>query len=338
MLLRIVSESNIFSDISIINKITNKYLCFTSENEKKVKHELTALDNKKNNRIKNKILLSPIKILNASDDKLNENNKEYNSKDIIKKIKLPKIINNIAIRSSSTEYGRKEEIEKMEERIRLRKLKEEKIKKLEELMKQKEIEEKEKKQTIIEKKIKLRKELEGKIQKNLEKKREKEDEEKPILFLYELKNQKEIERQKIYDLRKKLDIENKRREEKRAEEYKQISLELEKQRLERINQIEIQRQQIEELKRINEENEEKIRKENEDKINIIIDELKMKSQKRKEIELKENGLENEQLKHKYRLYLLNKLVTQYLKIYKSNNISEIIILFMFVMLIIMKIL
>ena len=155
MLLRIVSESNIFSDISIINKITNKYLCFTSENEKKVKHELTALDNKKNNRIKNKILLSPIKILNASDDKLIiENNKENNSKDIIKKIKLPKIINNIAIRSSSTEYGRKEEIEKMEERIRLRKLKEEKIKKLEELMKQKEIEEKEKKQKIIEKKIK----------------------------------------------------------------------------------------------------------------------------------------------------------------------------------------
>ena len=322
MLLKLESESNIFGDISIINKMTNQYLTPT-KNGNQIKNELTENKMQKST-IRTKIFLSPLKISNSNKDILITEN---NSGNIIKKLELPKIIKNIANRGLSTDNDRKIEIEKMRERIEMKKIEQEKMKKkLEELRKQKEIEQKQKKLEMLEEKRKLRQERErqNQIRKKLELIKREKEEEKLRLFLNELKNQKEIERQKLYELRKKLDIEKKRREEKIAEELKQISFEFEKQRLERINQIEIQRQQIEELKRINEENEEKIRKENEDKINIIIDELKMKSKKRKEIELKENGLENEQLKHKYRLYLLNELVAKYLKIYKSDNIIEIL--------------
>jgi hypothetical protein len=64
-------------------------------------------------------------------------------------------------------------------------------------------------------------------------------------------------------------------------------------------------------------------KEEEEKINKLIENLKCQAKKEKELELKEEELDNDESKHEFRLSLIKEYVDQYLKQYKSNNIFVI---------------
>ena len=81
----------------------------------------------------------------------------------------------------------------------------------------------------------------------------------------------------------------------------------------------MKRKQLEEIRKIQEQEEEQKRKEEENKMNNLIKNLRIKANKEKEIELIENSLDGECSKHKYRLNLLNDLINEYLEIYKSND-------------------
>ena len=55
-----------------------------------------------------------------------------------------------------------------------------------------------------------------------------------------------------------------------------------------------------------------------------INELKLKAKEQKELELKESSFDNNVSKHRFRLSLLNKYVSQYLEIYKTEDIQNIL--------------
>ena len=122
---------------------------------------------------------------------------------------------------------------------------------------------------------------------------------------------------------KKKEIKNKIREEKKAELIKQISMDLKQKKLEFRNELEMRRIEFERINKQKEEEEKRIIIEKEEKIKQIIEDLKKKANEEKEIELKEENLDNEG-KHKYRLDLLNKLVNQYLDLYKSKDINQLL--------------
>ena len=81
----------------------------------------------------------------------------------------------------------------------------------------------------------------------------------------------------------------------------------------------MKRKKLEEIRIMKEQEEEQKRKKEENNINNLINKLKLKANKEKEIEFKESSLDDEYSKHKYRLNLLNDLINQYLEIYKSKD-------------------
>lgn len=149
--------------------------------------------------------------------------------------------------------------------------------------------------------------------------------------LEELNKKKEIEkiemqteRQKRIKLRKKLDLIMKKQEKKKIKKLMKVSLEISKKKLEVKEEIESKRQLMEKMKKIKEEEEENLKKEKEDKIIAFIEELKIRSNKEKEIELKEDKNLDEESKHNFRLNLLNEYIKKYLEIYTSNDIAGIL--------------
>lgn len=149
--------------------------------------------------------------------------------------------------------------------------------------------------------------------------------------LEELNKKKEIEkiemqteRQKRIKLRKKLDLIMKKQEKKKIKKLMKVSLEISKKKLEVKEEIESKRQLMEKMKKIKEEEEENLKKEKEDKIIAFIEELKIRSNKEKEIELKEDENLDEESKHNFRLNLLNEYIKKYLEIYTSNDIAGIL--------------
>jgi len=172
-------------------------------------------------------------------------------------------------------------------------------------MKVKEWEENIRKRKILDKKKRNKELIE--LQKSFEEK-QKEKEEK----------EKEFEKRK--KLRIKLDLQMKIKEQKKALKLKLLKEEELKKKINLIKERENQRLKNEELKKMEEE----MRiKEEEEKINKMIENLKLNAKKEKEIELKESKLDNDISKHEFRLSLLKEYVDQYLKHYKSNNISMI---------------
>ena len=173
-------------------------------------------------------------------------------------------------------------------------------------MKVKEWEENIRKRKILEKKRKDQELIE--LQNSFEEKQKEKEEKK-----------KELEKRK--QLRIKLDLQMKLKEEKKALKLKLLKEEELKKKIDLIKERENQKLKNEELKKMEEE----MRiKEEEEKRNKMIENLKLNAKKEKEIELKESQLDNDISKHEFRLSLLKEYVDQYLKQYKSNNISIIL--------------
>ena len=157
----------------------------------------------------------------------------------------------------------------------------------------------------------------------LEKKRAEEEK----IFNEEIRKRKEkeeLDNQKRKKLIQQYELAVKLKEEKLKEHLKLIELPETKRKLERKQFLEIQRQIIEENKKIKSLGEELNMKDEEVKINRIIGELQLKAEKEKKLEFKELKLDNCVSKHEFRLDLLNELVNQYLKIFKSNNTKKIL--------------
>ena len=162
--------------------------------------------------------------------------------------------------------------------------------------------------------------------KNEKEKQKKEEESKKQILIEEIEKKKKEQKiivQKMKEMIKKKEIKNKIREEKKAELIKQISMDLKQKKLEFRNELEMRRKEFEKINKQKEEEEKRIIIEKEEKIKHIIEDMKKKANEEKEIELKEENLDNEG-KHKYRLVLLNKLVNQYLDLYKSKDINQIL--------------
>ena len=135
------------------------------------------------------------------------------------------------------------------------------------------------------------------------------------IFLEEY-NKRLLERQKIEEMKIKYQIIEKEKEIKRNEELKQKKIEFKQ-------QLEAERLKIEEMKKMKEKEEMEKIIEKDNKINEIIEELKLKANKEKELELKESNLDNVS-QHKFRLELLNDYIKNYLEIYQSKDIIKIL--------------
>lgn len=215
---------------------------------------------------------------------------------------------------------RKKIIEKMRKKLKLKKeLEIKEQKRIKEIMLQQKIEKEEKrinyikeverkkiKRKIIElRKLKIEKIKLQREQEQLRQKREKEQKEK------------ELEREKRKKLREKLDIIIKERIKKNQQELLSRSLEMQRQKMEERKERKREMEHYEEMKRLKQQEEE-------DKIQEFIKQLKIKADKEKELELKEEEYDNKDYKYKYALNLLNEYIKQYLNIYESNEISEIL--------------
>ena len=301
------TENNIIKEGNILNKINKQNI---KDNENKKLLEKSGL-NIKEKIIKNILIESnSAPVLPIINKKPISNQISYNLKEenedicIIPKISYTKIIN--ISQSQELLKTRKYEEDKMENN------KEEQLNILLERKRQEE-------------KKRIREERERIIKRKqiLEKKRA----EKEILLIEEHKKRKEkeeLERQKRRELRIKLDLAAKLKEEKLREELKQIYLSEKKRKLEIKQSIEMQKKMIEEKKKIRRQEEEQKMKDVQEHINKVIEEIKLIGEKEKELELKELKIENNVSKHRFRLDLLNELVNQYLEIYKSNDIKKIL--------------
>ena len=138
------------------------------------------------------------------------------------------------------------------------------------------------------------------------------------------KGKEELEKQKIKKFRKKHELSFNFKEKKLQKQLKQFESPEKRRKLEIKKSLEMQKQMIEDKKKIKRQEEDKKMKEEEEKISKIIEELKLIAEKEKELELKELKIENNVSKHRFRLDLLNELVNHYLEIYKSNNIKKIL--------------
>ena len=175
---------------------------------------------------------------------------------------------------------------------------------------------------------KIRKELEEKLERQRSeiKKRERENSEKlKKKFLQELIKKKEKdeelqrERTKRKILRKKLDMILKRKEEASKKKILKEKIELQQKKLEIKNEIQENKLKREQNNLLKQKEEEEQKKLEEEKIQNYIEELKNKAKKEAEIELKEDEMDNNDSKHKYRLQLLSELVKKYLEIYKIKD-------------------
>ena len=105
----------------------------------------------------------------------------------------------------------------------------------------------------------------------------------------------------------------------KEKEEKQKDL-LKQKRLEFKQQLETERQKIEESKKIKAQEEEKKKKEEEERNNALIQEAISKSNEEKELDLKESSLVDDASKHEYRLSLLNKYIKQYLEMDREKDV------------------
>lgn len=270
--------------------------------------------------------------------------KSRNNKKIIQNVKT--IENYKEEKTNHSENKKTELMQKSYKRIKKEELK--RKNKIQELIlknliipKSKEKKEIEKKEEIISPLHTFREELLRKSIERLDKEKMKRDlldlkrkQKEEILHqkeLEEFNKKKEIEkldmkteRKKRIKLRKKLDLILKKQEEKKIKKLMKYSLEMSRKKLEAKEEMETKRQQMEKMKKIKEEEEENMKMEKEVKINAFIEELKIRLNKEKEIELKEEEILDEESKHKFRLALLNEYVNKYLEIYTSNDIAEIL--------------
>ena len=272
---------------------------------------------------------------------------QYESKNEIKNIENLKTIENYKEEKNYHSENKKSDyINNSYKRIKIEELKRQK--KIQEFIlkniiipKKKEKKEIEKKEEIINPFQSYKEELLKKTIERLDKEKMKRDmkelikkqkeEIKHQKELEELNKKKEIEkfemqteRIKRIKLRKKLDLIVKKQEKKKIKKLMKVSLEISKKKLEVKEEIESKRQLMEKMKKIKEEEEENLKKEKEDKINIFIEELKIRLNEEKEIELKEEENLDEDSNHYFRLNLLNEYINKYLEIYTSNDIVEIL--------------
>ena len=170
----------------------------------------------------------------------------------------------------------------------------------------KEVERKKSKRKLIE--LRKIKQEEIKHKREQEKLRQKKEQEQ---------KEKELEREKRKKIREELDVIIKERIKKKEIEFLSQSMEIQRQKMEAKKERKRELQYYEEMKRLKQQEEE-------DRIQEFIKLLKLKAEKEKELELKEEECENEDSKYKFNLNLLNDYIKQYLNIYESNEISEIL--------------
>ena len=215
---------------------------------------------------------------------------------------------------------KKKIIEKMRKKLKIRReLEIKEQKKIKEIMIQKKLEKEEKRINYIkevERKKSKRKIIELKKLKQEKLKHEREQEQLRQKKEQEQK-EKELEREKRKKIREELDIIIKERIKKKEQEFLSQSLELQKQKMEARKERERELQYYAEMKRLKQQEEE-------DRIQEFIKQLKIKAEKEKELELKEEECDNKESKYKYSLNLLKEYIKQYLNIYESNEISEIL--------------
>ena len=318
MINEILSENNKLLELNGISKSND--LSKFSKLKLEEKRKILDLNNFKSEKRNNKEILSVKKKLLLRNEIQNNNKEFFKNENKTEDIKLYK----------SLDLERKKQIRIMLERHKKIKLKDlEKEKKLKESMEKEKIKKLEEKRRKQEEKKKLVEIWEEEIKKRISLKIiEKENEE--LLknkYLEEIQKKKEeirIEREKRKELRNKLELALKLKEEKELEELKKIKLDMQKKKLEISESIKQKQIQIKEIKKIKENEEEKKLKINEDKINDIINQLKIKAKNEKELEKEEESLDNSLSKHIFRLTILNKLVNQYLNIYKTNDINNIL--------------
>ena len=181
---------------------------------------------------------------------------------------------------------------------------------------------------------------EDKIQKIIDRKKKEKEErklerkklDKIIKEREEIENQKSLEEDKINKerienekekrkkLRLKLDLIIKKREEKKAKKLKIEMEKLKRSKSEERKAKEIQRLKNEEIHRIEKE---KQNKKINEKINNRIEQIMKNAKRDEELELNEEKLNNDESKHNYRIQVLKDLVSEFLKIYKLDDINLI---------------
>ena len=135
------------------------------------------------------------------------------------------------------------------------------------------------------------------------------------LYLERL-NSFRMEKENLEKMKIKYMLIQKEKEEKQKELLKQKRLEFKQ-------QIETERQKLEETKKIKEQEEEKKKKEEEERNNALIQEAISKSNEEKELDIKELSLDDAS-KHEFRLNLLNKYIKQYLEIDREKDIINVL--------------
>jgi hypothetical protein len=121
-----------------------------------------------------------------------------------------------------------------------------------------------------------------------------------------------MEKENIEKMKIKLQLIQKEKEEKQKEIMRLKKLEFKQ-------QLESERQKIEESKKIKEQEEAKKKKEEEEKNNALIQNILLKSNEEKELEIKELSLDDAS-KHEFRLSLLNKYIKQYLEMDRKKDV------------------
>ena len=141
-----------------------------------------------------------------------------------------------------------------------------------------------------------------------------------------IKSQKDEKIKYLEKLRKKEEeeqLELKKRMEKIEKEKERMEMENIRKKLERKKSIEIMRERIGKRERLERQRSENLIKQKEEKIISLVEESKIIMNHKKELELKEANLDIKS-KHENTLNILNRLVRQYLDIYKTDNIQEIL--------------
>ena len=215
---------------------------------------------------------------------------------------------------------RKKIIEKMRKKLKIRReLEIKEQKKINEIMIQKKLEKEEKRINYImevERKKSKRKIIELRKIKQEEIKRKREQEQLRQKKEQEQK-EKELEREKRKKIREELDAIIKERIKKKELELLSQSVEIQRQKMEERKERKRELQYYEEMKRLKQQEEE-------DRIQEFIKQLKLKAEKEKDLELKEEECDDKDSKYKFTLNLLSEYIKQYLNIYESNEISDIL--------------